>query len=384
MKKIIAVLLMMAMILSWGLLSFADEVPGQVLLAESFESGNSSSIIAGSAKSATLNAGNGYRGNWTFTTKAESASADGANSMGIDTSSAAVVPMNGILVDGYFLNFVSLHSGKETIYAGDIVFASVMAKLTDDSNTKTVYVRNRMNTADKLTGIVEISDYFASQYPANTSLIEKLDADVTAKVVGGWHGGTDEMWNQKFPVTKLIPVTVSEWTPVRFTMYCKTPLNKSQSVLVNQVMVSDNAGLTTGGRTKIKESSLDSSGKPVYTVDATLLFDDNIVIRVPATAPLSAVYPVAYGAKITQEEANLTADAEIYDVNAYATPSAKYQWQRKVDGEWTDIEGATSEEYVCTEADSEKEMRCQVYAVSNKTDASGVTTEVSSLSNNVC
>ena len=55
------------------------------------------------------------------------------------------------------------------------------------------------------------------------------------------------------------------------------------------------------------------------------------------------------------------------DVNKYPASELKYQWQRKVDGTWTDISGATANSYTLTRLDDDKSVR----AVITATDRSG-------------
>ena len=405
MKKVLSLLVVMSIVFAFAVPVFAGtEVQSDahakaegLFIANFYETANSGTMTAGDARDSTekYQAGwNGYNpsdGVWNYSEKTGAVVVDGENGLGVDGSNAAVVEMNGLLgAEDRHLNYVSAHNyNKVTVNTGTsykLVYTSIMMKLKDDSQTEAVGVMHHITTDKGFAASAGTSDKFALRYPYNgTEYTTALTADWLGQEGEGSFYKNKYLGNNTVAPETIHIITKNEWHPLRVTMYYGSS-SKPDAKISMRYMFGDTIDPEANRLKYTKKKSSDGTKDiyPGYTGNATVLLDDYIMLVVDSDKPLSKVYPMAYGAKLTDNETYATASANVYDVNAYATAAPAYQWQRKVDGEWINISGATSADYTFTEDDSSKEIRCQVAATSKQVAADGTETTVSSLSNGVC
>nr|WP_160146457.1 putative Ig domain-containing protein [Pseudomonas sp. ALS1131] len=208
----------------------------------------------------------------------------------------------------------------------------VVATSTDALGGTTVFTGEAQtigNVDDEATGELSVTGTAEQGATLTAALANLVDADGEASVAYQWQVQVDGEW-----------IAIDGATEAEFT------IANDQSLV--------------GQNVRVVATSTDSlGGTTVFTGEALLV--DNVDDA--ATGELSVTGTAEEGGTLT---ANLTAS----DVDGGITTA--YQWQVQVDGEWTDIVGATEAEFAI--ADDQSQVGQTVRVVATTTDALGGTT----------
>ncbi|WP_313241497.1 putative Ig domain-containing protein [Stutzerimonas kunmingensis] len=208
----------------------------------------------------------------------------------------------------------------------------VVATTTDSLGGTTVFTGEAQtigNVDDEATGELSVTGTAEQGATLTADLANLIDADGEASVAYQWQVQVD-----------------GEWTDIDGATEAEFAIANDQSLV--------------GQNVRVVATSTDSlGGTTVFTGEALLV--DNVDDA--ATGELSVTGTAEEGGTLT---ANLTAS----DVDGGITTA--YQWQVQVDGEWTDIVGATEAEFAI--ADDQSQVGQTVRVVATTTDALGGTT----------
>ena len=240
-----------------------------------------------------------------------------------------------VQIDGEWVDIDGENAAELSIAADQSAVGQtvrVVATSTDSLGGTTVFTgeaQTIVNVDDEATGELSVTGTAEQGATLTADLANLIDADGEASVAYQWQVQVD-----------------GEWTDIDGATEAEFAIANDQSLV--------------GQNVRVVATSTDSlGGTTVFTGEALLV--DNVDDA--ATGELSVTGTAEEGGTLT---ANLTAS----DVDGGITTS--YQWQVQVDGEWTDIVGATEAEFAI--ADDQSQVGQTVRVVATTTDALSGTT----------